>query len=76
MQFIHQLILSQTKDLILLNNQQEMEEARYSQFYKKPWVQDAVNRYMVRKFGQQEHQQQPPHHLHHPQPPQMQYWQQ
>jgi SWI/SNF-related matrix-associated actin-dependent regulator of chromatin subfamily D len=42
--FIHQIIHSQTRDLLIANNRKEMEESRFSNFYKREWVNEAVTR--------------------------------
>jgi SWI/SNF-related matrix-associated actin-dependent regulator of chromatin subfamily D len=47
--FIHSLISSQTRDLLLMSNNQELEQARYSNFYKTPWMMEAAHRYSMKK---------------------------
>lgn len=46
--FIHKLISSQTRDLLLMNSQ-ELEQSRYASYYKSPWIQEAVHRYASKK---------------------------
>lgn len=50
-QFIHHLILSQTRDLKVLGGStgRNPEEERRSAFYQQQWVHEAVPRYLLRK---------------------------
>lgn len=49
--FINQLILSQTRDLKVINGSsgRNPEEERWASFYQQQWVNEAVPRYLLRK---------------------------
>lgn len=47
--FIHRLINSQTRELLMLSNKQDLEHQRYSSYYRSPWIQDAASRYASKK---------------------------
>lgn len=47
--FIHDLINSQTKDLLIMARQQQWEDMRRSSFYHTPHVKEAVLRYFQKK---------------------------
>ncbi|KAL0486179.1 SWI/SNF complex component [Acrasis kona] len=48
--FIHGLIHSQTRDLLIANNKKEVDEQRYSNYYKKDWSSEAVSRLFSQKM--------------------------
>jgi SWI/SNF-related matrix-associated actin-dependent regulator of chromatin subfamily D len=47
--FIQQLIHSQTRDMLVSNNRREMEESRFSNYYKREWTSEAVTRYLSQR---------------------------
>jgi SWI/SNF-related matrix-associated actin-dependent regulator of chromatin subfamily D len=51
--FINGLVASQSRDLrtMAAGDAQDFEYERRSDFYKKPWVEDAVMRYMHRQHA-------------------------
>eukprot|EP01080_Neovahlkampfia_damariscottae_P009684 gene9684-1890_t len=48
-EFMDKLIFSQTRDLMMINNHKDKENARNSSYFDAPWIQEAMEKYLERK---------------------------